>query len=111
MRPMTLPSASLTEASNLPPPTSLTPWCTSAPASRSASRTLLDVVNVPVGDGTRHPLAVAVGIQTDVLASDVEADVVGLVHAGLHTHKLAVQCLGVGEVPNGVHDRLDAFSH
>jgi len=72
---------------------------------------LLDVVNVPVGDGTRHPLAVAVGIQTNVLAFDVEADVVGFVHVGLDAQQLPVQRLGVGEVRNGVHDRLDAFSH
>jgi site-specific recombinase XerC len=30
---MTLPSASFTDATNLPPPTSLTLWCASAPAS------------------------------------------------------------------------------
>jgi hypothetical protein len=28
---MTLPSASFTDAISLPPPTSLTPWCASAP--------------------------------------------------------------------------------
>ena len=87
---MTLPSVFLTEASNVPPPTSLTPWCASAGVEERLE-TLLDVVNVPVGDGTRRPLAVAVGIETEVLAFDVEADVVVLVHVGLHTHKPAVQ--------------------
>ena len=29
---------------------------------------LLDIVDVPVADRPRHPLAVAVGIQADVLA-------------------------------------------
>ena len=62
---------------------------------------LLDVVNVPVGDGTCHPLAVAVGIQTNVLAFDVEADVVSLIHVGLHAQELAVQDLGFGEVLDG----------
>jgi hypothetical protein len=39
-------------------------------------QTLRDVVNVPAADRPRHPLAVAVGIQTDILTLNAEADVV-----------------------------------
>jgi hypothetical protein len=55
--------------------------------------TLLDVVNVPVADRPRHALAVAIGIQTDVLVCDIELDVVRLVHGGRYTQELAVQRL------------------
>src|SRR3712207_5687026 len=64
----------------------------------------LDVVNVPVADRGPHPLAVAMGIQTDILAFNVEADVVSLVHVGLYTHELAVQGLGLREVLHWVDD-------
>jgi hypothetical protein len=67
---------------------------------------LLDVVNVPVADRARHPLAVAMGIQTDILAFDVEADVVSLIHLGLHAQELAVQGLGLREVLDGVDECL-----
>src|SRR5918997_4320939 len=71
----------------------------------------LDIVNVPVGERPRHPLAMAVGTQTDILASDVEADVVSLIHVGLYAQELAVQGPGLREVLDGVDDRLDAFGH
>src|ERR687897_3464035 len=51
---------------------------------------LLDVVNMPVGERPGHPLAVAVRVQTEILAVDFEADVVGLVRVGLHARELAV---------------------
>lgn len=35
---------------------------------------LLNVVGTPVGNGPRHPLTVATGIQADILASDIEGD-------------------------------------
>jgi hypothetical protein len=74
-------------------------------------QTLFDVVNVPVADRVRHPLAVAMGIQTDILASDVEADVVSLIHVGLYAQELAVQGPSLREVLDGVDDLLDAFGH
>ena len=74
-------------------------------------QTLRDVGNVPVTDRARHPLAVAVGIQTDILALNVEADLVSLNHVGLHAQKLAVQRLGLREVFDRVDDCLNAFSH
>jgi hypothetical protein len=52
---------------------------------------------------------VAVGIQTDILAFDVEADVVSLIHVGLHAQELTVEGLGLREVSDGVDERLDAF--
>jgi hypothetical protein len=73
--------------------------------------TLVDVLNVPGADRTRHPLAVTMGIQTDILAFDVEADVVSLIHLGLHAQELAVQGLGLREVLDGVDECLDAFGH
>jgi hypothetical protein len=71
----------------------------------------LDIVNVPVADRPCHPLALAVGNQTDILTFDVEADVVSLIHVGLYGQELAVQGLGLREVLDGLDDRLDAFGH
>jgi hypothetical protein len=71
----------------------------------------LDVVDVPVADRTHHPLTVAVGIQTDILAFDVKADVVRLIHVGLHAQDLTVEGLGLGEVLDGIDERLDVFGH
>jgi hypothetical protein len=51
------------------------------------------------------------GIQTDMLAVNVEPDVVSPIHVGLHAQELAVQGLGLREVLDGVDERLDAFAH
>ena len=72
---------------------------------------LLDVVYVPVVQGAGHSLAVAVGIEADVLSFDLEADVLGLVHVGLGVQELAVQLLRPGKIRYGVDDGLDAFGH
>ena len=40
---------------------------------------LLDVVDVPIGDGPRGPLVVAVRVETDLLVADLEPDVVRLI--------------------------------
>jgi hypothetical protein len=54
---------------------------------------------------------VAVGSQADILTLDVEADVVSLIHLGLHAKELTVESLDLGKVLDGVDERLDAFSH
>jgi hypothetical protein len=47
-----------------------------------------------------------------MLAVNVEPDVVGPIHVGLHAQELAVQGLGLREeVLDGVDERLDAFAH
>jgi hypothetical protein len=41
-----------------------------------------DVVDMPIADRTRQPLAVAVRVEADLLAVDTEADVVPLIRMG-----------------------------
>lgn len=62
----------------------------------------VDVFDVPVAERSRHALAVAVGVETDVLAVDVVADVVRLVRDRCDTEKLAVELLGCSQVLHGV---------
>src|SRR6266702_3327662 len=68
----------------------------------------LDVTDVVINDGAA---LVAVGIKTDVLAVDIEADVVGLVHDRRDAQHRAEHGLGPGEVAGGIDHGLDAFTH
>src|SRR6266516_250898 len=68
----------------------------------------LDVGDVEVDDGAA---LVAVRIQADSLAADVELDVVGLVHVRGGTQDRAERGLGPGEVADGIDNGLDAFTH
>src|SRR6266567_297692 len=68
----------------------------------------LDVTDVVIADGAA---LVAAGIKTDVLAVDLEADVVGLVHDRRDAQDCAEHGLGPGEVAGGVDHGLDACTH
>jgi hypothetical protein len=77
---MTLPSVSLAAAISLPPPTSLIGCSVFCAGFEERAEARADVVDVPVTDGAGYALAVAVGVETDMLAFDVESDGVHLVH-------------------------------
>src|SRR6266498_1566247 len=64
-------------------------------------QTILDVVDLPEADGPRHTLAVAFGVQTQLLLSDPEPDVVRLVRVRLDPQELAVQRLRLSEILDG----------
>jgi hypothetical protein len=72
---------------------------------------LVDVVDVPVGERSGHALAVAVGVQADVLAVDLEADVVGLVGDRRDAGELGVQRLGLRQVLDRVDHGSDTRCH
>src|SRR5689334_1306121 len=65
---------------------------------------------MPVADRPGHALAVAVGIETDVLAAHLEADIVGLIRIRLDTQR-TVKLLGLRQIFDGIDDGSDTFSH
>jgi hypothetical protein len=91
---MRLPSTSFTVAISLPPPTSLTACCTSAPAA----------------DRPRHALAMTMGVQTHLLPLDTEPNVVGLVHGGRDSQECPVQLLRSGEILDLIDDRSETLT-
>jgi len=102
---MTLPSASVTDATSL--------WTDimdrlvlDGASCQEPLDALVDVVDVPVADWPGHAILVAVGIQADVLASNTEPDVVGLDQVGLDTQDRAVQLFRLGQIL----DRVDHVS-
>ena len=104
--PIGLPSASVTVAISVPPPTSCgSPWAFRRRDQRVDRGG--HVVDLPVADRSGHPLLVAVRVEADLLAVDVEADVVGLVRVRL-PEQGGVHRLGGLEVPHGVDDGLES---
>ena len=69
-----MPSASLARAISFPPPDVLDLLHHLCAVVQERFQTLPDVVDVPVRHGARHPLTVAFGIETHVLASNSERD-------------------------------------
>ena len=107
MSPITLPSASFTDAVSLPPPTSLTGLEFHGTGGEELAERCLDVVDVPIADWPGHPLGVPVRSQTDVLITDVVPDVVRRVHRRRDTQQRSVHRLGAVEIL----DREDDRSH
>src|SRR5215472_7368789 len=69
------------------------------------------VVDVAVTDGSGHAMVVAVRVEADLLVTDPEADVVGLVGVRLHAQDDPVERLRCGQVTDGDDDGLDAVGH
>src|SRR5258708_21583765 len=69
------------------------------------------VVDVAVADGSGHAMVVAVRVEADLLATDPEADVVGLVGVRLHAQDGPVERLCGGQVPDGDDDGLHTLGH
>jgi hypothetical protein len=65
-----------------------------------------DVIDVAVADGTGHVMVVAIRVKADLLVTDPEADVVGLVGVWLHAQDGPVERLRCGQVPDGDDDGL-----
>ena len=107
-RPRTLPSGSVTVATRRPPPTSCAGSLTRGAGRGHLGQLRLDVRHVPVGHRRRHALRAAARHQPDVLALDVEADVVGAVGRRLDAEQRGVHRLGRRQVGDGVEHRLDA---
>jgi hypothetical protein len=71
---MMLTSASFTVAISLPPTDISDRLLRLCARVQEQLKALPDVVNMPIADGPRHAVAVAVGIQTYFLVSDTEPD-------------------------------------
>jgi hypothetical protein len=69
----------------------------------------VEVRYVPVGHRARHGLRSPAGHQPDVLAGDLEADVVGLVGLRRYAEQGGVDLLGRRHVGDGVQHGLDAL--
>lgn len=72
---------------------------------------LLDVVDAPVADRCRHPLAIDVQIETDLPVADTEPDVGGLVRVGRDTQQPAVQSLRLVQVRDRNDERVRLCPH
>src|SRR5215469_14491232 len=77
----------------------------------SLAQACRDVVDVAVADGTGHVMVVAVRVEADLLVTDPEADVVGLIGVWLHAQDGPVERLCRGQAPDGDDDGLDAVDH
>ena len=107
--PRTLPSGSVTVATRRPPPTSCAGSLTVAPGAGHLGQLRLDVRHVPVGHRRGHALRAAARHEPDVLALDVEADVVRRVGLRRDAEQRGVHRLGRRQVGHGMQHGLDSL--
>ena len=111
MSPMTLRSASLTDAISLPPPISLTSCCISAPASRSNRTHFFECRQ---HESSRQAPSFPHCAHSDLdqfLVSNSKACIVSSVRIRLHTQELAVQHLCPSHVRDGIDECTDTVIH
>ena len=104
-----LPSASITVAMRVPPPTSCGSPASVAPAARRLrlGERGVDVVDTDVRHRCGQALLMTMGVEPDLDAPHVEPDVEGLVGVGLGAEKGGVDGLGSVDVADGVDDGLE----
>src|SRR5213082_966959 len=81
------------------------------PGTQERLQTLLDVINLPVGDRSGHPLAVAMGIKTCIQAPHAEANMVRLIQRRIYAPERAIKLFCLRNVFDGMDDCLHTFAH
>jgi hypothetical protein len=54
---------------------------------------------------------VTVGVEANVLAVHLEADIIRLIGIGFYAQKLTIQCFGLSDVLDGIDDCSDTLIH